>query len=310
VKLGIFCKYEVGLRTLDRLLGAGERPVFVIAREREQGNAWFGDLEERCRSEGVDFHPAGRIRDDASVAYVREKHPDLILSVYYTEIIPPSVLAIPPRGIVNFHPSLLPRYRGPHPVNWAIIRGETKTGLTAHFMDAGVDTGPILLQKEVPIGLLDTTASVGRRLMELTPEMAVEVLSGLRAGTLTARPQDESQATYFPRRTTEDDIIAWERTTKEIYDLIRGLYYPLPGALSWLDGQRIVFRDAVHSPLPVELDGPPGVILSLDASGMWVRTGDGAVLIRRVDLGDKLGINPASPEYTALFRIGGRFDRS
>lgn len=307
MRAGIFCKHEVGVRTLDRLLAAGERPVFVIARDCERETMWFHDLEQRCRAEAIEFHPVGRIRDDESVAYVRERRPDLIFSVYYTEIIPPSVLALPPHGIINFHPALLPKYRGPHPVNWAIIKGETKTGLTAHYMDTGVDTGPILLQKEVPITLADTFASVSRRIMDLVPNTVLEVLKGLRRGTLDPVPQDESQASYFPRRTEKDDIVVWHRSAKEIYDLIRGLYYPLPGAWSQLGGRRVVFREASLVTECPQGEGAPGIILAVDTSGTVVCTGDGIILIRRVDIDERQGLEPVDPAYASIFRTGERF---
>ena len=157
--------------------------------------------------------------------------PDVIVIIAYGQIIPARLLPIPKLGWINLHASLLPKYRGAAPINWAIVNGETKTGLTTMRIDAGMDTGEMLLQTEMDIGPRETTPELAARMSEAGAPLMVETLRGLAAGTLQARPQNHAEATYAPLLKKEDGRIDWTRSANEIYNRMRG-FTPWPGAYS------------------------------------------------------------------------------
>lgn len=307
MRIGCFCKHDVALQTVRALLAAGHSPVFVIVQERYRSGGWFGELETLCAEQRVPFLSVERIKEAQNIDYIRAAAPDLIVSVMYTEIISQQIIDIPRYGIINHHPSLLPAYRGPHPVNWAIINGETRTGLTVHFMNAGVDAGDIILQREVPIGLDDTITNVSQRIMALVPQAALECVRQIGNGSVRSWAQDESRASYFPRRTEQDDIVDWKCSAKQVHDLIRGLYYPLPGALSWLKGRRVVLRQSSMVRAPGDDTRAPGTIIAMTEGTLTVQTGTGPLLIDRIDLDDRQNLAAGSTALGSFAKIGDCF---
>ena len=169
---------------------------------------------------------------------IRAAKPDAIVVAAYGQLLKPELIEIPPLGTVNIHASLLPRYRGAAPINWAIIRGEHETGITTFLIDAGMDTGPILLQQRTEIGPDETAGELHSRLGLIGAEVILETLAGLEEGSLTPIPQDDSQATYAPRLSRDDGAIDWSRPAQEVHNLIRGTN-PWPGAFTHRDGQRV-----------------------------------------------------------------------
>jgi len=292
MRIALFAKHRVGLESVRALARRGDKVALVVAMRSQADTDWYRELESLCGGEGIEFLPVRRIRDADSVTHLERVRPDVVFSVFFTQIVPASVLSIPPRGIVNFHPSLLPGYRGPHPVNWAIIRGETETGLTAHYMTQEVDGGDIIAQWRVPIAFEDDLATVAARIHRLVPEAVLEVAERFRSGRVEAVPQDQAQASYFPRRTEEDDVIDWAATSVQVHNLVRGLVHPLPGAISFQAGRRVVFRRARPASGPFDPAAEPGAILGIDEAGMRVRTGDGAVRVDRIDIGDRARLTP------------------
>jgi len=309
MKVGCFCKHPVALSTIRALRAGGYDPAFAIVQKRYQTDQWYGELKAFCAEKDIPFHEVGRIREAENVDYIRRAEPDLIVSVLYTEIIPRQILDIPSRGIINHHPSLLPAYRGPHPVNWAVINGEERTGLTVHFMSDGVDSGEIIWQEAVPIHLDDTTAAVSKRLLGMIPDAALEVVKQIDSGKMQTRPQDEAHASYFPRRTEKDDTVDWSGSAKQIYDLIRGLYYPLPGAVSWLNGQRIVLRRAQVPGVSSPTGAAAGQIVAMDGQSSTINTGDGLLSVERIDLGDETNVTAGSATLDLVAKTGDCFTR-
>ncbi len=155
--------------------------------------------------------------------------------VGYGQIIPQSIIDIPPLGILNVHASLLPKYRGAGPIQWAIVNGETTTGVTIMRIDAGLDTGAMLLQAETAIGAGETAADLGRRLSVMGADLLVEALAALAAGSIFPQPQDNAQATYAPMLKKEDGRIDWTRSAVRIHNQVRGMQ-PWPGAYSTFRG--------------------------------------------------------------------------
>ena len=194
--------------------------------------------------------------DAQAIVRLRVARPDLLFSFYYRRILPDEMLEEPPLGAFNMHGSLLPRFRGRAPVNWAVAKGETKTGATLHRMRTRADTGEIVDQEEVPIGPDDTAIEVQRRVTAAAVEVLARRLEELKAGTAPEVPQDESKATRFGRRRPEDGRIDWSRPAREVHDLVRAVTHPFPGAFTDLfEGKTFVWRTrlpglAAHDTFP------------------------------------------------------------
>jgi methionyl-tRNA formyltransferase len=226
-----------------------------------------------------------RVKDPHFIAQLEKLKPDVIVVAAFGQILPPPVLATPPLGCINVHPSLLPKYRGAAPINWAIINGESKTGVTMYFMDEGMDTGPILLVREVEIGAEETAEELGARLAEIGGELAKETIQGLKEKGLQSIPQDEQGASYAPLLKKTDGLIQWENEAGRIRNQIRGMV-PWPVAFTWWQGKRMkLFRGRTGDGA-----GTPGEISSVD-SGLEVACGKGSLFIEELQLegGRKMG---------------------
>ena len=203
--------------------------------------------------------------------------PDLIAVAAFGRILPPAILSLPPRGCINVHGSLLPKYRGAGPIQWAIVNGETETGITTMLMDEGMDTGAMLLQEALPITPDDTAGTLSPRLAALGGRLLVETIARLKAGTLVARPQDSSRATLAPLLKKEDGAIDWALPATALANRVRGLS-PWPGAhIRMAGGDRWTICRALALPGPVT--EPPGVIVAITNEAIHVATGDGILAV-------------------------------
>jgi methionyl-tRNA formyltransferase len=206
---------------------------------------------------------------------------DLCVMAYVTLIVPEEVLNLPTRGTIQYHPSLLPRHRGPSSINWPIIMGETRTGLTIFWPDNGLDTGPILLQKEVEIGDTDTLGSLYfDRLYPLGVAALLEAVDMVRAGTAPRVVQDESQATYEGWCKKEHVQIDWQKPLQEIWNLIRGAD-PQPGAWTTHEGQTVQLLDA-RKRAGAAPGGRPGEVTAVDDAGVTIAAAGGQIQVTRV----------------------------
>jgi len=237
-------------------------------------------LRAAAEAAGIPVLPTRRLRRDENVVqrYLDLK-PDLNVMAFVTDIIPESVLFAPPHKTIQYHPSLLPLHRGASAINWAIMQGDTKTGLTIFWPDEGIDTGPILLQKEVAIGADDTVGSVYfNQLFPLGVEAIVESVQMVREGRAPRIPQDHSKATYEPITRDEHAMIVWDRDANQVYNLIRGTN-PQPGALATLDGEPVRIFEAERRP---DEGGTPGEVRAVGPEGITVALTTGALLIKRL----------------------------
>jgi len=217
-----------------------------------------------------------RIRCAEALAHFKELSPEVMVVVGYGQIIPQSIIDLAPLGIINVHASLLPELRGAAPIQWSIARGYKSTGVTTMRIDAGLDTGDILLQWETPIGPDETAPEVSDRLAEAGADLLVRTL----AGEFKARPQDNSLATYAPILKKEDGRIDWSNPAQQIHDLIRG-FQPWPGAHTSFRGQSLhLWRSRLVPQKTIDL--PPGALIQTHGGsvghGIWAVAGDGAVL--------------------------------
>jgi methionyl-tRNA formyltransferase len=197
----------------------------------------------------------------------------------YGQLLRPALLNIPPLGCVNVHASLLPKYRGAAPINWALIRGERVTGVTIMLMDETLDTGPILLQSELAIEPVDDAGSLQERLAACGAETLLHALDAMECGHLPPVPQNHAQATYAPKLRKEDGIIEWSRRADDLAHLIRGVT-PWPGAVTTLQGKPLRIWRA--TPAAMSGAGRPGRVARIDARGLWVETGDGYLVVLEV----------------------------
>jgi methionyl-tRNA formyltransferase len=233
-----------------------------------------------CQREGLPVLQPVKLKDPAFLDALKNWQPDLIAVAAFGRILPPAILTLPPKGCINVHASLLPKYRGAGPIQWAIINGERETGVTTMLMDEGMDTGAILLQEAVPIEPDETAGMLSAKLAQVGGRLLVETLRRLKAGTLVPRPQDHAQATLAPLLKKEDGLIDWTHPAVEIANRVRGLA-PWPGAYTFAgeDLWKIWKATAKDGQTDKAL---PGTIIGLTKEAILVATGDGLLSITEI----------------------------
>jgi methionyl-tRNA formyltransferase len=257
------------------------RAVFTH-RDDPAEQIWWGSLAERAGAAGVPVHFANDPREAGVRDRIAACEPDFMFSFYYRALIPEGVRALAPKGALNLHGSLLPKYRGRAPVNWVLVNGETETGVTLHHMVDKPDAGAVVDQERVPIAFEDTAYTLFGKLERAATCLLDRALPALRAGAAAARPQDLSRGSYFGARRPDDGRIEWSRTVRQIYDLVRAVTHPYPGAFASLGGRRLFVWWAL--PIDGRTDARPGTVVGADASGIRVATGDGILHLITVQL--------------------------
>lgn len=237
-------------------------------------------VKEEAVRRGIPVFQPEKARHPDAVARIAAETPDLIVVVAYGHILPKSVLDIPRLGCINVHASLLPKYRGAAPINWAVVRGETVTGITIMRMDEGMDTGPVLHVREIPIGGEDTAETMFSKLSILGGEALREALRKRREGTLDETPQDAALATYAPKLTKEHGRIDWSRPSGEVRNLVRGMM-PWPSAFAVHAGKTLkVLLSAVAGESGAA--GEAGEVVALGRDGIAVACGEGILRLQVV----------------------------
>jgi len=237
-------------------------------------------VKEEAARRGIPVFQPEKARHPDAVARIGAEAPDLIVVAAYGHILPKSILDIPRLGCINVHASLLPKYRGAAPINWAVARGETVTGITIMRMDEGMDTGPMLHVREMPIGEEDTAETIFAKLSILGAEALLEALRRLREGTLDETPQDAALATYAPMLKKEHGRIDWSRPAREVLNLVRGMT-PWPSAFALHAGKTLKVLSSV---LPAESGpaGEPGELVAVGRGGISVACGEGVLRLQVV----------------------------
>jgi methionyl-tRNA formyltransferase len=238
----VFCGTpQFAVPTLQHLLSHPQFEIVAVLTQpdRPSGRGMqitFSPVKETALAAGVPVHQPEKVRSPESRELFEQLAPDCVVIIAYGQIIPAALLPIPKYGWINLHGSLLPKYRGAAPIQWAIAQGETTTGLTTMRIDAGMDTGDVLLRKEMDIGPRETTRELAARMAEAGATLMAETLRGIAAGTLVPQPQQHDQATYAPMLNKEDGRIEWTRPAEEIYNRMRA-FTPWPGAYTTLRGR-------------------------------------------------------------------------
>lgn len=224
-----------------------------------------------------------RIKDEAFVNTIKEINPDVIVVAAYGKILPAKILHLPKYGCINVHASLLPKYRGAAPINWAIINGEKETGITIMQMDEGLDTGGILLQKGIEITKEDTAGTLSNKLSKIGAGLLIEGLSAIEKGGIKAIPQDNSKSSYAPMLKKEDGQIDWTKGAEDIYNMVRGMD-PWPGAFTYYKGELWKVWKVRHGDTG---KGRPGEILTADKDRIDVVSKDSVISILEIQPANK-----------------------
>ncbi|HOP73175.1 MAG TPA: methionyl-tRNA formyltransferase [Thermoclostridium caenicola] len=263
-------------------------------------------VKEYAMSQGIMvLQPERLSREPETIEKIRELNPDLIVTCAFGQILPDSLLAIPRYGTINVHGSLLPKFRGAAPIQWAVINGETKTGITTMLTDSGLDTGDMLLKAEIDIPDDMTAGELHDRMSLLGAETLIKTLKKLEEGTLVPVPQDDSQATLAPRITRDTGRIDWSASARNIHNLIRGTT-PWPGAFAFLDGQKVrIWRSAVGEDRSDTGEKPdPGTIIGLDKEAMTVQAGEGIVRVFEIQVESNKRMTPYQYSLGHELKIG------
>jgi methionyl-tRNA formyltransferase len=297
-----------GKAVLEALLKRGDEVVAVYAAPEKPGQKPDPLKEAAVAAKLPVYQPASYRKPEVWEEF-RALKPDLQVMAFVTLFVPEEFLNIPTNGSVQYHPSLLPKYRGPSAINWPIIQGDTETGLSIFWPDNGLDTGAVLLQKRTPIGFEDSLGSVYfDRLFPMGVEAMLESVDLVKAGKAPRIKQDESQATYEGRCGVDNARIDWGKPWRQIHNLIRGCN-PAPGAWTTLDGKTLQVFEAKPLPArdPKGIAGKMGEIVAVEANGFTVVCADGRIKILRVKPAD--GGKVGAGEYAAAAKLaaGARF---
>jgi methionyl-tRNA formyltransferase len=272
----VFAYHDVGVRCLKALISAGVRvPLVVTVADDPYENRWYASVADTAADYGLKTLTPASAADPELAARISALQPDFLFSFYYRSLLPAELLLRARRGALNMHGSLLPRYRGRAPVNWAIVKGERETGATLHYMVERADAGDIVDQLAVPILIDDDAREVFTKVSVAAETVLARSLPGLIAGTAARRPQPILPGEYFGRRTPADGRIDWGRPAREIHDLVRAVAPPFPGAFADIDG----VRWDIHRTRLAERAAPlAGAWLFGADGGVYAACGGGGVL--------------------------------
>ena len=295
-----------GAKVLEGLLERNENIIAVYAPPDRPGGR-TDPLKDAAVSKGIDVFQPATYKDDQVFAEYKELKPDLTVMAFVTDIIPARFFEVPIHGTINYHPSILPRHRGASAINWAVIMGDTRTGLSIFWPDGGIDTGLILLQKEIEIGPDDTTGALYfNHLFPMGVDAILESIDLVKAGKAPEIPQDEAGATYEPPCDDRVAGIDWDKPARELYNLVRGCD-PQPGAFALLKNEKVRFYGAQL--IEESADKAPGTILAVDDQGIHVAVSGAKLVAGKVR--SAKGKKVAAAEFAAEqgLKAGDMFDK-
>jgi methionyl-tRNA formyltransferase len=272
---------DFAVASLEALLKSDDSVVGIVTQpDRPKGRGQIltpSPVKLLAQRQQIPLLQPLKMKDPEFLQALAGWKPDLIAVAAFGRILTPTILSLPPRGCINVHGSLLPKYRGAGPIQWAIINGETETGITTMVMDEGMDTGAMLLQEAIPIAPDDTADTLSPRLADLGGRLLIETIARLKAGTLSPRPQDASQVTFAPLLKKEDGAIDWALPARILANRVRGLS-PWPGAYTTVTGgdRWAIWRARA---IPGSVTKPPGTIIAVTTDAIHVATGEGVLAV-------------------------------
>lgn len=284
----VFAYHDVGFACLSELLAQRTDVALVITHEDDPGeNVWWRPVAELCRRHAIPCVAPADVNTPEWIAKIRALAPDILFSFYYRRMICPAILGLAPRGALNMHGSLLPRYRGRAPINWVLVRGERETGATLHYMTDKPDAGDIVGQKRVAIEFEDTAFTLFHKVTAAAEDVLREALPALRRGTAPRVPQDLAKGNYVRGRRPADGLIDWAKPARAIYDLVRAVTHPYPGAFTFAGGRKLFVWEA-HPVAGDAAGAAPGTVVVRETEGrtVHVATGDGLLRLERVQWED------------------------
>ncbi len=281
MKAVVLAYNNIGCEGIRALLENGfEIQAVFTHKDDPNENLWFESVAELASQKGLPLYAPDDINHPLWIAKIGKMKPDFIFSFYYRNMIGKELLSIPAKGCINLHGSLLPKYRGRCPINWAVINGEKETGVTFHYMTEKPDTGDILAQEKFPIGPNDTARDVHENAAKAAAKLLRAALPKLKKGLLKGVKQDEKKATYFGGRKPADGLIDWSRSASEIRNLVRGVTRPYPGAFSYLGEKKYLFWEVAEAKNAQKAF--PGTVLSVNP--LTIACGKGAITVRYAQL--------------------------
>ena len=258
----VFAYHDVGVNCLKALLSAGIQIDLVVTHQDDPNeNVWFGSVAKLCEDKKISYITPNANELMDLIPRIQKLAPDYLFSFYYRHMIPAELLACAKIASLNMHGSLLPKYRGRAPVNWAILHGETETGATLHIMEVKPDAGDIVGQSAVSIGPNETATDVFGKVSQAAVAVINQALPELVQGHIPRKPNLLAQGSYFGGRKPADGEILWQQSAKQVHNLVRAVAPPYPGAFTVWQGQRmIVARTSLEGPFPAQLDlQTPGI---------------------------------------------------
>lgn len=279
---------DFAVETLEAIVKAGHEVVLVVSQpDKAVGRSKalkYTPVKACALAHGLEVYQPERVRRAECVEHLRSYAPDIIIVEAFGQIIPKEILDMPRYGCVNVHASLLPKYRGAAPIQWAVINGDKVTGVTTMRMKEGIDTGDMILKQEVIIQEDETGGSLFDRLSQVGAELCVKTMAAIEAGTATYTPQKEEEATHTKKIHKELGSIDWTRDAKTIECLIRGLD-PWPSAYTRLKDKTLKIWKA--KVIPADSGAAPGCIVKVEKPGITVQTGEGMLVLTEVQLEGK-----------------------
>ncbi|MBI2549260.1 methionyl-tRNA formyltransferase [Candidatus Woesearchaeota archaeon] len=283
--------------------------VFTLDEHYAENVSCFQLFDPLFKQYNVPYSKIKDINDPENILRLKNLKPDLMIVNCWSQLLTKEILDIPSIGVLGMHPTLLPKHRGRAPIPWALIHGLDKTGVTWFFYNEKPDAGDIVAQREIPITFQDTAMSLGKKVDTVAIELLIEAVKSIQQGIYKRIPQDHTQATYWKRRRPEDGIIDWNKTNLALYNWVRALTRPYPGAFTYHNGKKLFvwkaslpLKDLAEVSFTTEDVRTSGTIMNVDPDGITVSTGQGNLILEEVQYEDEPVLNLALA--TLHFQIG------
>ncbi|MCX7823660.1 MAG: methionyl-tRNA formyltransferase [Syntrophobacterales bacterium] len=310
MRLVIIGQAPFGRECLQALVNQGEEIVGAITVPDVPGAKKPNPFKELALELNIPLIQPKNLKNKELYEWVKDKRPDLLVLVFVTQFVSKEIIDLATYGGINYHPSILPKYRGGSAISWALINGEKETGVTIHYIDEGVDTGDIILQESVPIDFGDTTVTLYyNKLFPLGVRLVSEAVKLIKEGRAPRIPQDPRLATFQPALKPEHTVVDWRQMAVSIYNLVRGSV-PIPGAITRLKGKDFAIVEASVQDTDIWEKPPrlPGEVLDVSEDGILVQAGLGSLLIRKIQSKETGKVNAADFAKTSDIKKGDLFE--